>query len=227
MSQNSVTQPEAMPKSGKKKWWRGPYLIIIGGLLLSVLLGVAIFLFWDKLPFAQGYGYVTGFTVSIFGGITVIPIPNLAIVLTLAHKLNPLYLGLLVGLGESVGGITIYLTGTGGGAMWAKLREERDGFYDQPEENAGEDRPRRPSRWQRLYRRFAGSIGRRQGLWAVFITSAFLWCLYYPVGIACGSFRIGIKRFFLVSLLGKTVRGLMIAYAGYWGLTAILQWTGG
>ena len=47
-----------------------------------------------------------------------------------------------------------------------------------------------------------------------------------PAGLAAGSLRMGLVKFFLISWAGKTVRFLYIAYAGYWGLQFILKWIG-
>lgn len=211
----------------KKGWVR--YLLLGIGVLLSVLMVVVIVFFWEELRdvegLAQHYGYLGGFLISIFGGITIVPVPSLLVVFTLGGVLNPVYVGLLAGLGEALGGVTVYLTGAGGGAVFSKFRPRRR-VYDQSgssSDNPTSAQPKPRSRWQRLI----GWVERRGSSWAVFITSAFVWGLYYPTSLAAGTLRIGLKRFFLISLVGKTVRGMIVAFGGYGGLRFLLQWLGG
>jgi len=97
-------------KEAQKKRWH-QYLPIGIGILLTVLLCVAIVYLWEKMrdveSLATGYGYAGGFLVSILGGITIIPIPSLLVVFTLGGVLNPVYVGLVAGFGEALGGITV------------------------------------------------------------------------------------------------------------------------
>jgi len=188
---------------------------------------------WDEMrdvkSIASGYGYAGGFLVSILGGITIIPVPSLLVIFTLGGVLDPLYVGLVAGLGEAVGGITVYLTGAGGGAIWSKLQARQQAIYEQPRPSYDIVTPvqsRLNSRWQTMYDRLARSIGRGGSSLLVFVVSAMVFSPYYFAGLAAGSLHMGLRRFFLVSLAGKTVKGLMVAYAGYWGLHFLLQWIG-
>ena len=215
----------------KAKW--GQYLLIGIGFLLTVLLTVAIVYLWQEMldieSMAYGYGYAGGFLVGILGGITIIPVPSLLVVFTLGHVLNPVYVGLISGLGEALGGITVYLTGAGGGAIWSRLRSRQQAFYAQP--SPGYDivtpvQSKVHSRGQTLYDRLAGSVGRRGSSVLVFVVSAMVFSPFYFAALAAGSLHMGLKRFFLVSWAGKTIKGLIVAYAGYWGLHFLLQWIG-
>ena len=109
------------------------------------------------------------------------------------HWLNPLYLGLLSGLGEALGGITVYLTGAGGGAIWSRLQTKRQGSHTQPSKITAQ--PEHISGWRKSYYRLIAWVERRGASWFVFVTSAFIWGLYYPAGLAAGTLRIGqLKR---------------------------------
>jgi len=188
---------------------------------------------WDEMrdvkSMASGYGYAGGFLVSILGGITIIPVPSLLVVFTLGGVLNPVYVGLVAGLGEALGGITVYLTGAGGGAIWSRLQAREQAIYEQPRPGYDIVTPiqsKLHSRWQTMYDRLARSIGRGGSSLLVFVVSAMVFSPYYFAGLAAGSLHMGLRRFFLVSLAGKTVKGMMVAYAGYWGLHFLLQWIG-
>ena len=105
-----------MNRVGERKgwWW---YFIIGMGIILTGLVVVALVFFWDKIQGASGYGYAGCFVVSFMAGMTIFPAPALPVVFTLGHKLGPLYIGLVAGLAEALGGITVYLTGAGGGTI--------------------------------------------------------------------------------------------------------------
>ena len=153
----------------------------------------------------------------------------LAVVFTLGHVWNPVYVGLLSGLGEALGGITVYLTGAGGGAIWSKLRSGQQAIYDQPSSGHDSPTPVETEVWskgQTFYNRLVGWVGQRRSSWVVFIVSAMVISPFYFAGLAAGTLGMGLKRFFLLSWAGKTVRGLIIAFAGYWGLHFLLQWIG-
>ncbi len=214
--------------------WRGQYLILSVGVLLTVLLIMAIIYYWEEMAdvdsLVHRYGYLGAFGVSVLGGLTVIPFPSLVAIFTMGHVLNPLYLGLVSGIGEALGGITVYLTGAGGGAIWSKFRSRQQIIYPQP--NASKNNPtsvqaKLHSRWQAIYDRLAGLIRRRRGFWLIFISSALVISPFYLAGLAAGTLQLGLKRFFLVSWAGKTVKGLTVAYAGHWGFYFLLKWMGG
>ena len=210
--------------------------------MVTVLLAVAMVYLWDEMrdveSMAYGYGYAGGFLVSILGGTTIIPVPSLLVIFTLGGVLNPVfgpeyvgpvYVGLVAGLGEAVGGITVYLTGAGGGAIWSRLQAREQAIYEQPRPGYDIVTPvqsKLHSRWQTMYDRLARSIGRGGSSLLVFVVSAMVFSPYYFAGLAAGSLHMGLRRFFLLSLAGKTVKGLIVAYTGYWGLHFLLKWIG-
>lgn len=171
---------------------------------------------------AQAYGYVGEFLVSVPAGISVIPAPSLLVTFTLGRVLNPVYVGLVSGFGEALGGITVYLTGTGVETMWSRFMSKERTSERQPGRRydiVGSVESRFWSKGEAFYSRLSGWVGGRGGVWVVFIAAAVpLLSLFYPAGIAAGSLRMGLVRFFLVSWVGKTVKGLAVAFAGYGGL---------
>ena len=104
----------------KGKGWHRYFIMGIGILLTGSVIAALVF-FWDEIQDAAGYGYVGCFLVTIMAGMTVIPAPALPVVFTLGNRLDPLYVGLVAGLGEALGGATVYLTGAGGGKIWSRL----------------------------------------------------------------------------------------------------------
>ena len=211
-----------------KRDWRF-YLISSVSFLLTLLLAAAIVYFWEEIQSARGYGYAGVFFAGILCGLTIIPAPTILLVFTLGGVLTPVFVGLVAGLGGAIGGITVYLTGAGVGTIWSKLQsgalkyEYRQGSgYD----NMRSSQPRIWVKGEVLYRRLVDWVGGKGGSWAVFIVSAMVISPFYFAGLAAGSLRMGLLRFFLISWAGKTIKGLIVAYAGYWGLHFLLQWIG-
>ena len=212
-----------------RKSWR---FYLIGGIsfLLTVLLAAAVVYFWEEIQHAQAYGYVGGFLVSILGGVTVIPAPSLVVVFTLGGVLSPVIVGLISGFGEALGGLTIYLTGAGAETIWSRFRTKEHAF----EHRLGLDddiaRPVQSQFWSKgeaFYNRLVKWVGRREGALVVFIVAAMPLSPFYFAGLAAGSLRMGLLRFFLLSWAGKTIKGMTIAFAGYGGLYFLLKWIGG
>jgi hypothetical protein len=66
----------------------------------------------------------------------------------------------------------------------------------------------------------------RRGSVTLFILSAVLNPFFYPAGLAAGALKFGIRRYFIICWAGKTIKGLTVAYAGYWGLRALMRTLG-
>jgi membrane protein YqaA with SNARE-associated domain len=216
------------------------YLIIFGLFLLFIAVPiVALVYFQDEIKQAQGYGYAGVFITGLLCGITIIPAPTQILVFTFGNVLGPIfgpeylgpvYVGVVAGLGSAVGGLTVYLTGAGVHTIWSRLQNREKAL----EHRLGLDKkvmnPLQLKIWLKakaFYNRLVGWISGRGGSWALFVTSAIVISPFYPAGLAAGSLRMGLVRFFLISLAGKTVRYLYVAYAGYYGLQFVSKWIGG
>jgi membrane protein DedA with SNARE-associated domain len=66
----------------------------------------------------------------------------------------------------------------------------------------------------------------RHGSKAVFIMASVLNPIYYPFAVFMGMLRFGLIRFFFLTWAGRTVKNVILAYLGYFGLRSILQWLG-
>jgi len=200
-----MTSANKWSKLGRWEYWVG-----ILGIVLTVVLCVAIIFFWEDIQKVGGYGYLGAFLVSVFGGATYIaPVPMTPVIFSLgtvlkpsfAPFLGPVLVGIAAGLGETLGGLTIYMTGYGGGAALANTKHHKI---------------------QAVYSRMLRWVEKRGAL-VLFLLSATLNPFFYPAGLAAGALRFGIKRYFFICLAGKTIKGMTVAFAGYWGLGAILR----
>ncbi len=188
---------EAKTGTGKAQY-------VIGGLAiaLTIALCVVAVLYWEYIKNVSHYGYLGVFIISIFAGATVlVPIPGILVVFTMGSILHPALVGLVSGLGEAVGSIGIYLSGYSG----QRAIQGLDNY--------------------RIFARFSDWI-RRRGSVAVFLMSAILNPLFYPFTAIAGMLRFGLVRFFFLCWGGKSVKNMMIAYAGFFGLRSLLRWAG-
>ncbi len=192
---------EARPTSKKTA-----YIIGIGGAITTLLMAGAVVYFGEYVRALKGYGYLGAFLISIFGGATIIiPVPMLAVVFALGGVMHyPWLVGAAAGLGDTLGALTIYMTGYGSGAALDIIKHEKI---------------------EAAYLRLV-SLMERRGSVMLFILSAVLNPFFYPAGLAAGAIKFGIRRYFLICWAGKTIKGLTVAYAGYWGLRALLRTLG-
>ena len=220
-----------------KRSWRF-YLAGSISFLLTLLLAAAVVYFWEEIQQAQGYGYAGGFIVSILGGITVIPAPSLLVIFALGHALKPafgpeyvgpVYVGLVSGFGEALGGITIYLTGAGAETIWSRFRSKEQRFERRLGLGGDIPRPIESQFWSKgeaFYNRLVKWVGGKGGSLVVFIVAAMPLSPFYFAGLAAGSLKMGLLRFFLLSWMGKSIKGTTVAFAGYGGLYFLLRWIG-
>ena len=185
----------------KKVTIKKEHLISGISLAVTIALCVAGVFYWDYVSQVEHYGYLGAFIISILaGGTAIVPVPGVLIIFTLGSVLHPAIVGAVAGLGEAVGSIGVYLTGYGGQGTLKSINH-------------------------RYVTKFTGWIHRRGSI-AVFVMSAIFNPLFYPFTALAGMLRFGLVKFFLICWGGKTVKGMVVAYAGYFGLGLLLRWIG-
>lgn len=168
----------------------------LGFLLLGVGFIVGAYFLRDAASGLSSVGYPGVFLLSLLGSASmVVPIPGLISLCTVSAILNPFTLGVLAGIGETIGEITGYAVGFGGKGLLDKSR---------------------------LYRWLKQWMERRGGL-VIFVVSIVPNPIFDIVGIAAGATRYPLKRFMLIVLVGKILKGLIVAYSCYYGIR-LLPW---
>ena len=178
----------------------------IFGIVATLLMAGAVVYYWEWVHGLGAYGYVGAFLISILGGATIIvPVPMLAVVFALGRVMEYTWLvGIANGLGETIGALTIYMTGYGGGsALFSRAH----------------------GRLHTVYERLM-SLMERRGSLTLFLLAAILNPFFYPAAIAAGALRFGAKKYFIITFVGKTIKGMTVTYAGYWGLRGLLRMLG-
>jgi uncharacterized membrane protein YdjX (TVP38/TMEM64 family) len=182
------------------------YYLVILGVVLTIALAVAVVYFrWTGQELKQ-WGYLGAFLISILGGATIIiPVPMLAVVLALGGVMKYTWLvGIMAGLGETLGALTIYMTGHGAGTA----------IYNS-----------KHGKIQAAYER-AMKLMERRGSITLFLLSAVINPFFYPAALAAGATKFGVRKYFIICFVGKTIKGMTVVYVGYWGLGSLLRMLG-
>ncbi|MFH1002943.1 MAG: hypothetical protein V1780_02230, partial [Chloroflexota bacterium] len=62
-----------------------------------------------------------------------------------------------------------------------------------------------------------------RGSLVLFVLSAVVNPFFYPTALAAGACRFGIRKYFIICWIGKTIKATTVATAGYWGLGSLLK----
>ena len=168
--------------------------------LLALVLGVGIAVtVWSLRGYISGVeavGYPGVFFLSFLGSVAMVfPVPGLISVCGASVFLSPLLIGLIAGVGETIGEVSGYAIGYGGGTV-----VERRRFYP------------RLKHWMDT-----------RGTLVIFLVSIIPNPVFDVVGIAAGGVRYPFTRFMVIVWVGKTIKGVMVAYTCYYGVT-LLPW---
>lgn len=176
---------------------------LVMGLSLSMLL-LPLFFDLSEEKFAT-FGYAGVFLANLASTATVfIPVPGLtaasqALIIQQGDLRNPVIVGLLGGTGMALGEITAYVAGSVGSQV------------------AGEGQLRAPRLVRPLVERVIRWIDwlmARRGFATLLVLSAIPNPAFEVAGITAGAVRMRFWRFMLAVLIGKNLRGLLLAFLG-------------
>lgn len=187
-------------------------------LLFTVVLCLVAVYYKDSLLGVAAlatYGLFGMLIIAFLGGsllsMLAVPVPYWLLVFTLPSILAPTYqigapilVGLISGLGASLGQLLTFVVGCGNRELSQKLayRVNRN-FYDR-----------------------AMKLAQKHGSLAVFLMSAIINPFHLPMTFAIASLRYPSWKFFVFSLLGNVVKSSFIAFCGYFGLTSLFKFLG-
>ena len=187
-------------------------------LILTILLCFAAIYYRDYLlgaKYVATYGLLGMLVVAFLGGsllsMIAIPVPYWLLVFTLPSILAPQFqigapilVGVISGLGASLGQLLTFMLGYGSRDLSQKLAYKVNrGLYD------------RAMNW-----------ANRHGSLAVFVMSAIINPFHLPMTIAMASLRYPVWKFLLFSLLGNVLKSSVIAFCGYFGLNSLFRLLG-
>lgn len=155
------------------------------------------FIIWSNF-FMKNFSYLGIFIISMIGTSTIfLPFPSyFIIVLAATIGLNPLLVGISAGLGSAVGELTGYFIGVGGEKIIEQRRKE----------------PKIVKRFVRLFKKHG---------FPIIVVAAAIPFPFDVIGIVCGMSSYDIKKFLIATAIGKIIKCLAIAYAGFLGISFI------
>jgi membrane protein YqaA with SNARE-associated domain len=166
-------------------------------LRILALVGVAalitvLFLFRDQVKRLEDYGYVGIFLISIAANATIIiPLPGVAFTTAMGAIFNPIGVAIAAGLGAAIGELTGYMAGFSGQAVI-----ERVAIYE------------RLTNWMRAHEKLA---------YVMVAAMAFIPNPLFDIaGMASGALKLPIWKFLIACSIGKILKMLMFAYAGFY-----------
>jgi len=143
------------------------------------------------------WGYLGVFVLSFLSSATLFfPLPVDGMIFTLGSKLNPWVLGIIAGIGASLGELTAYYAGYVGTILVEKRK------------HLGKINKVR-------------AMFQKYGFFTIPLF-AFTPLPFDVLGIFCGAIRYDVKKFFVGTLLGKIPRAVILALAGHYTIQTLV-----
>ncbi len=182
-----MTEPDPKAAKPSSPDWR---LWLTRGLMLAFVIGLSVFIYQikDQTAMLAAFGYPGVFVLSILANATVVlPAPGLVLVFGApALGLNPWIVGIVAGVGATIGEFSGYIAGYSGSAVI---------------EN------------QAMYDRLHGYI-LRYGPWVLTVLGFLPLPFFDLAGMIAGILKLPVHEYFLFTLLGKAPKMVLIALAG-------------
>jgi len=194
------SKQEARERFGLRGWQ-----VTLLAVLVIVGIATAAVIFRGRILDFKAYGYLGLFFITMMASaVIIVPIPGTPAIFVFGGIMNNLlsvvFVGLVAGLGEAIGEFTGYFAGRGGHAAFK-------------------------GKYERLYNRVEGWMKKRGGL-TIFAASTTLNPIFDMFGVIAGAMHFAVWKFFLFCWAGKTVKGMWLAFLGYFGLGFLLRWLG-
>lgn len=156
-------------------------------LFVVVALSIFVFSIRDQAEELAVYGYPGIFVLSFLAYATVLlPAPGVAVVFTMGSVFNPIGVALAAGTGAALGELSGYLAGFSGQAV-----VERVEIYE------------RLTKWMK-----------RNGSLTVLVLAAIPNPFFDLAGVAAGSLKMHVVRFFIWCWIGEVIKMAIFAFAG-------------
>jgi uncharacterized membrane protein YdjX (TVP38/TMEM64 family) len=156
-----------------------------------------LFIYKNQVKKLEEYGFVGIFLLSIAANATIIiPLPGIAFTTAMGAILNPFGVAIASGFGAALGELSGYVAGFSGQGV-----VERVALYN------------RLTSWMSVHQTLA---------YGVIILLAFVPNpLFDLAGMASGALKLPVWKFLIACSIGKILKMLIFAYAGYYSISWI------
>lgn len=163
-------------------------------ILLVIILSILIFINRDKVVALGVAGYLGIFLFCLIGSASiVVPLPGLFVVTTMGAVLDPFLVGVVSGLGGTIGELSGYFLGYGG-----RITVENSRVYVNMVS------------WMKKW-------GNATIFFLALIPNPF----FDVAGAVAGLLRFPVWKFLAYGALGRIPKHVLFAYLGYWGISLL------
>jgi membrane protein YqaA with SNARE-associated domain len=154
----------------------------------AVLIAAAVLYFSNDIAALGAYGYAGAFLIALLSSATILfPAPGWAAVIAMSATMDPLALGIVVGIGSAIGELTGYLAGEGMRDLMNSRIRETKGMED---------------------------LVRRYDVAAIFALAFIPNPLFDVAGVIAGSLLVPWWRYLLACMAGRVLRYVLLAMLG-------------
>ncbi len=161
----------------------------------AALIAAAVLYFSNEIAAFSAYGYAGAFLIALLSSATILfPAPGWVVVIAMSATLDPILLGLVVGIGSAIGELTGFLAGEGmRDILNSRLKEVKE--------------------VERLVKRY--------DLAAIAALAFIPNPLFDVAGVIAGSLRIPWWRYLAACMAGRVARFVLLAVLGAFTLQLI------
>lgn len=163
--------------------------------IAALVMGAAVLYFSSDIAALGSYGYAGAFLIALLSSATILfPAPGWAVVIAMSATMDPVLLGIVVGIGSAIGELTGYVAGEGiRDIMNSRIKESK--------------------RVEGLVLKYGG--------WAIFALAFIPNPLFDIAGVIAGSLRIDWWKYLAACAAGRTLRYILLAMLGAFTLGAL------
>ena len=164
-------------------------------IIAAIGIAAAVIYFSSDIAALGSYGYLGAFLIALLSSATILfPAPGWAVVIAMSAALDPVILGLVVGIGSGIGEMTGYLAGEGvRDLMSSRIKESK--------------------RMEDLVRKYDVA--------AIFVLPFIPNPLFDVAGVIAGSLKIAWWRYLLSCAAGRILRYILLAFLGAFTLNLL------
>ena len=174
-------------------------------LLVSLAMVTTAVVLWRGVishEWLASFGYKGIFVLSLINSVSPIAGPSQVATFLVSARLNPLLVGISGGVGGAIGELTAYGFGY---FVRGSLSIESERKFE------------RIKNWRFI------QLSSERSFLPLFLLASIPNPFFDPVSAVAGSMRIALARYFIPVLLGRTLRHVVIAYAGFYSSSLLSQ----